>query len=295
MTTLNRILAVGAAGKFAGLVVPELVKRGAIVRGLVRNPEKAEEARANGVTEIAIGDLSDRAAIESALQGVDGVFYLAPAFLQDEAQVGMQLVEAAKAAGVRRFLFSGAIHPVISQLANHNGKPAVEEALIRSGMQYTLLQPGVFYQNMAPALPVAAEHGVFAEPFSSTSTLGRVDYRDVAEVAALALTGDALAYGTFELTAGENTDRDHVVRIMGEVLGREVKSVTPTFEQWAAMVHLPDAARPTQMLRAMYAYYDRHGLQGNSLTLRAILGREPRSLKAYFTELAQDQSLANSR
>ncbi len=287
MNSSNRILAIGAAGKFAGMVVPELVKRGAIVRGLVRNPEKAEEARANGATEIAFGDLSDRAAIEAALEGVDGVFYLAPAFLQDEAQVGVQMVEAAKAAGVRRFVFSGAIHPVISQLANHNGKPAVEEALIRSGMQYTLLQPGVFYQNMEPAFPVAAEHGVFAEPFSTLSTLARVDYRDVAEVAARALTDDTLAYGTFELTAGANSNRDEVVRLMGEALGREVKSATPTFEQWAAMVHLPDAPRPTQMLRAMYAYYDQHGLQGNSLTLRAILGREPRSLKDYFTELAQ--------
>lgn len=287
MTASNLILAVGAAGKFAGLVVPEIVKRGGTVRGLVRSQAKAEEARANGATDIAIGDLSDRAAVEEALRGVDGVFYLAPAFLPNEAQVGVQLVEAAKAAGVRRFVFSGAIHPVISTLANHNAKPAVEEALIGSGMQYTLLQPAVFYQNMGPAWPAAVEHGVFAEPFSARSTLARVDYRDVAEVAALALTDDALAFGTFELSAGENTDREHVARVMGEVLGREVKAATPSFEQWAAMVHLPDAEGPTQMLRAMYAYYDKHGLQGNSLTLRAILGREPRSLRDYFAELAQ--------
>jgi len=287
MTASNLILAIGAAGKFAGLVVPEIVQRGGAVRGLVRSEAKAEEARANGATEIAIGDLSDRAAVEEALRGVDGVFYLAPAFLPNEAQVGVQLVEAAKAAGVRRFVFSGAIHPVISALANHNAKPAVEEALIRSGMQYTLLQPAVFYQNMGPAWPAAVEHGVFAEPFSARSTLARVDYRDVAEVAALALTGDSLAFGTFELSAGENTDREYVARVMGEVLGREVKAITPSFEQWAEMVHLPNVDGPVQMLRAMYAYYDRHGLQGNSLTLRAILGREPRSLKDYFAELAQ--------
>jgi hypothetical protein len=37
----------------------------------------------------------------------------------------------------------------------------------------------------------------------------------------------------------------------------------------------------------MFAHYDHHGLVGSSLTLRAILGREPRTLRAYFEELAR--------
>jgi uncharacterized protein YbjT (DUF2867 family) len=52
------ILAVGAAGKFARLVVPALAARGAKVRGLVRNPAQAEVARQQGAAEVAIGDLS---------------------------------------------------------------------------------------------------------------------------------------------------------------------------------------------------------------------------------------------
>ncbi|TIU90484.1 MAG: hypothetical protein E5W03_00435 [Mesorhizobium sp.] len=42
-----------------------------------------------------------------------------------------------------------------------------------------------------------------------------------------------------------------------------------------------------QGLRAMFDHYDHHGLLGNPLTLRAILGREPRSLRAYLEELAR--------
>ena len=287
MNKTNLILAVGAAGKFAGLAVPEIARRGGTVRGLVPREAQAARARANGASEVAIATLDDRRAIEAALRGIEGVFYIAPALLEDEARVGVQFVEAAKAAGVRRFVFSAAIHPVISQLANHNGKPAVEEALIQSGMQFTFLHPGVFFQNMGDAWPAVVEHGVFAEPFSARSKLARVDYRDVAEVAARALTEDSLAHGTFELTAGDNSDREQVVRLMSEVLQREIAAASPSFEQWAAAVHLPVDGRPARMLKAMYAFYDQHGLPGNSLTLRALLGREPRSLTDYFTELAK--------
>jgi hypothetical protein len=39
-------------------------------------------------------------------------------------------------------------------------------------------------------------------------------------------------------------------------------------------------------MRRMFAHYDHFGLRGNALTLGAILGRAPRSRRAYFEELA---------
>ena len=74
------ILAVGAAGPFAGLVVPELAKRGAKVRGLIRDAKQGEGVLKNGAAEVAVGDLTDRASLDAALKGVDAVFYIAPAF-----------------------------------------------------------------------------------------------------------------------------------------------------------------------------------------------------------------------
>lgn len=54
----DRILATGADGKFAGLVIPELANRGAHVRGLLRKPDKADQVRQSGAAEIAIGGRS---------------------------------------------------------------------------------------------------------------------------------------------------------------------------------------------------------------------------------------------
>jgi len=268
------VLAVGAAGQFAGLVVPALVERGARVRGFIQDAAQGDAVRNHGAQEIAIGDLRDRPSVDAALQGVDAVFYIAPAFQDHEADLGIAMVDAAKAAGVSRFVFSSVIHPVLSALVNHGAKAPVEEAVLASDMEYIFLHPALFFQNLARSWPTVAKTGVFAEPWSTDTRFSRVDYRDVAEVAALALTSDRLNFGTFELCAEGDLDRRDVAAIMSEVLGQSIE----------AIVADPKDSSPAMQL--MFDYYDRHGLLGSCLTLRAILGREPRSLRAYFEELA---------
>jgi len=104
-----------------------------------------------------------------------------------------------------------------------------------------------------------------------------VDYRDVAEVAAMALTGDTLLHGTFELCAPGELNRYDVARLISDVSGRkiEAKKIDPD--------SLGDKANP---MRPMFEHYERVGLLGNSLTLHAILQHEPRTLRDYFIELA---------
>ncbi len=59
-------LVVGATGRFAGLVVPALARRGVRPRGFVRTPEQADTARVNGAGEIVLGDLRDGASLKAA-------------------------------------------------------------------------------------------------------------------------------------------------------------------------------------------------------------------------------------
>lgn len=279
------ILSVGADGRFAGLVVPELIRRGARVRGLVHQAENADKARTNGVTEVVVADLRDRQSLDAALAGVERVFYLAPVFQRDEAELGKGVVAAARQAGVRRFVFSSVIHPVLRELQNHFDKGPVEDAILNSGMEYTLLHPALFFQNYTAAWPAVVKTGVFAEPYSAERRMSRVDYRDVAEVAAVALTEDRLLYGTFELCAEGNLDRHDLAATMGEVLGRKVEAATLPFDAWAEKAKVPYGGEQLAELKAMYDWYDAHSLLGNPLTLRAILGREARTLRAFFEEL----------
>ncbi len=280
-----KVLMVGATGKFAGLVVPELTKRGAIVRALVRDGSKAEQAQHQGAAETAIGDLNDAASLRRAAEGVDAVFHINPAFAPDEAEMGVAMVEAAKATGVHKFIFSGVIHPSIAKMRNHSAKQPVEEALYESGMDFTVLQPTMFMQNVEGSWKTIVEKSRFALPYSKEKKASYVDYRDVAEAAALAATGDKLSYGTFELSAPGMYNRVEVAALMSEALRRTIEAGELSFDEWSAATQLP-AGPVRDGLQRMYADYDQYGFPGgNALVLRAILGREPRTLQQYFQEL----------
>jgi uncharacterized protein YbjT (DUF2867 family) len=194
-------------------------------------------------------------------------------------------VRAARGAGVRRIVFSSVFHSVLSHLDNHIQKPPVEEAVFESGMEFTILGPTHFYQNVTAVWPGVVETGVLAEPFSNDTRLARVDYRDVAEVAAIALTEDRLVNGTFELSADGGLTRYEIVAIIGEVLGRRVEARSVDIDTWLASSDLPQHGYAREARARLYNYLDSHDMVANPLVLTAILGREPRSLADFFTDL----------
>jgi uncharacterized protein YbjT (DUF2867 family) len=288
-----KVLMIGATGKYASLVLPKLKQRGVKVRALVRQ-SKSDAARQQGADEIAIGDLKDSDSLRAATTGVDGVFHINPAFAPNEAELGMAMVEAAKVSGVRKFVFSSVIHPSISKLINHSAKRPVEEALYESGMEFTVLQPTMFMQNFDSGWSAVLEQGRFSLPYSKHAKASYVDYRDVAEVAALALTEDKLGYGTFELCAPGMVNRIELAAMMSEAIGHPIEAGESPFDEWAEVSHIPNELRKN--LQVMYEDYDRYGFPGgNAIVLQAILGREPRSLRQYIDELANRKAAMRLR
>jgi uncharacterized protein YbjT (DUF2867 family) len=281
-----KVLMVGATGKYASHVIPELKQRGVTIRALVRDKDKIDAAQQQGADEAVVGDLNDAESLRAAASEVEGVFHLNPAFAPNEAELGVTMVEAAKAAGVRKFVFSSVIHPSISALSNHAAKRPVEESLCESGMQFIILQPTMFMQNFDSGWQAVVKKGQFALPYSKHAKASYVDYRDVAEVAAIALTSDRLDYGTFELCDAGMVDRMELAAMMSEALDSPIEAHEPTFEEWAQIAQIPIGAM-WEGMQKMYAHYNRYGFPGgNAVVLRAILGREPRPLRQYFYELA---------
>ncbi|MFJ4654447.1 NmrA family NAD(P)-binding protein [Nocardia sp. NPDC088792] len=278
-----QVLAIGATGQYAGLVVPALAAKGLQVRALVHDPAKADRVSNLEGVQIVGGDLRDRASIDAALKGVDAVFHVTPAFAADTVELGVGMVEAATAAGVGRFVFSSVYHPSLS-LVNHASMHPIEEALYRSPLAFTVLQPAMFMQGLAGSWATAREHGIFTAPYSKDSPMSFVDYRDVAEVAAIALSGDELAYGTFELAAGGVVTRTEIAAMMSRHAGRTV--VAQDVDPEVALANMPAGAM-RDGLTAMFRDYTAHGFRGgNNLVLRTILGRTPRTLDDYLGELA---------
>lgn len=278
-----KVLAAGAAGDSAGMVVRALADRGVEVRGLVHSAAKEKTARDNGATETVVADLTDRDALVSALHGMDGVFHVIPAFVDDEALAGVTMVHAAVEAGVKRFVFSGVYHPSLTDLSNHRAKQPAEQALFESDLSFTILQPSMFMAQLNGLIDAARDHGVISGPYSTGSAMAYVDYHDVAEVAAIALTGDRLVNGTFELSGPGMFTRSELADLLAGIVGRPVRAE-------ASAIALSDAMPPPMRdgLSKMLANYDRYGFHGgNSLVLETILGRPPMSVPDYLTQLAR--------
>ena len=273
-----KVLATGATGKFAGLVVPALVSHGIDVRAVVHDPDKKHIPLERGAVETVDADLRDPASLRAALDGADGVFLITPAFAPDATEMGLNLVAAAQAAGVRKIVYNGVYHPSLG-LANHASTRPIEAALYASVLDFTILQPAMYMQALEGAFEQALRSGTLVMPWSKHSRMTYVDYRDVAEAAALAFTGEQMSYGTFELAAPGMVDRVRLAELMTEAGGREVIA-----GDLAAGFTLPPGQ--PDGLGAMFAEYDRHGFHGgNPLVLSAVLQRAPRTVASYIAEL----------
>ncbi len=281
-----KVLVVGATGANAGMVVPALVERGIEVRGLVRVPSKTDAAVRAGASSTVVADLNDLDALTEAADGVDGMFGIIPAFVGNEAGIGVNMVRAASRAGVAKFVLSSVYHPSLTALSNHRDKQPAEAALYESDLDFTILQPAMFMQPLAGPWQSATRNGSITGAYSADARMAYVDYRDVAEVAAEAFVTDRFSYGTFELAASGMYTRHDLAGLMGEALGRPVTAGTAAFGDWADTMRLPPSLRDG--LRAMSSHYDQYGFHGgNGLVLTTMLGREPRTVPAFIDELAR--------
>jgi uncharacterized protein YbjT (DUF2867 family) len=213
-----RVLVTGATGNVGRLVVDQLLGNGVEIRALTNNPGKA--ALPSGV-EVAEGYLGEVATMPAALEGVDRL-YLAP--LPKTAQA---VVDLAVEAGVQRIVTlssSGAD-------GEAQGDPsawwfyAVERAVESApGIEWTHLRPGEFMLNALGWADSIRADGVVRAAYGAAS-YAPLDLTDIAAVAATALLQDGHHGKKYEMTGPESLSKFEKVRIIGEVLGREIRFV----------------------------------------------------------------------
>ncbi|WP_434301675.1 NmrA/HSCARG family protein [Corallococcus exiguus] len=150
------VLVLGATGQQGGGTARALVKDGWRVRALVRDPAstKARELEAAGV-ELVRGDMGDRASLDRAVAGAYGVFSIQPASPQvhygltddDEVRFGTSIADAAKAAGVKHFVYTSVLGLRSGTEVGHfESKWRIEEHVRASGLRATIVRPGTFME-----------------------------------------------------------------------------------------------------------------------------------------------------
>lgn len=204
-----RIVVAGGHGKIARIVERHLASRGDEVVGLIRNPDHAEDLRADGA-EPVLFDLENGTADELAqlLQGADGVVFAAGAgpgsgaARKDTVDRGgaVLLVDAAEAAGVQRYVMVSAINAdrggtgIEDEVyaAYMEAKKAADDDLMSRDLDWTVIRPGRLTDEPGTGDVTMARH----------TGPGSVPREDVARVVVAALDDPATSGLVAELISG---------------------------------------------------------------------------------------------
>jgi uncharacterized protein YbjT (DUF2867 family) len=250
------VLVTGATGRQGGATARALLAAGVPVRALVRDPAAigAKAIEALGA-ELVTGNLHDRASVISAAEGARAVFSVQmPAFtaagvdFEGEVTQGVNLIEAAKAAGVPQF-----VHTSVSGAGQHTEAPgwaegrwasmegtlgaktAIQDRVRAAGFpHWTLLKPAFFMENFLPSmgflLPRGVEGGIVSVVKPDTR-LSLIAVEDIGTAAAAAIAAPERFDGVELELAGDYRSMTEIAEVLSHALGRELPAPDLTEEE----------------------------------------------------------------
>jgi uncharacterized protein YbjT (DUF2867 family) len=279
------VLVLGGTGTVGSQVARELVQGGADVSVLTRDAKKPVPQGARVVT----GDLLDPETIRAAFRDRDAVF-LITALSAGECHEGLMAVNGCRLGGVKKVVFLS-VHRVdeAPHLPHFGAKLPIETAVQASGIPWTILRPNNFYQNDTWFKDAMLGYGVYPQPFGSVG-LSRVDVRDIAEVAALALTSDAAQNEIVNLVGPDVLTAEGTAATWGGVLGRKIAYGGNDLDAWekASLAYMPAFAAFD--FRLMYQFFQEKGLiatPADLARLTELLGHPPRRFEDFAAETAR--------
>lgn len=284
------ILVTGATGAVGRTVVEQLVKRGADVRALVRDPAKADLP--TGITVVQ-GDLLDVDTLRSAYSGVSTLFLL-NAVVPDEFTQALIALNATRQAGIERIVYLSVIHADLYVNVPHfAGKFGVERMIEQMDIKATILRPAYFISNDRTIKDVVTGYGVYPMPIGSKG-LAMVDPRDIGEIAAIELIRRERAPEPFPLhrinVVGPDTlTGTGVAGIWSEILGRRIAYAgddTAAFEQNLRQFMPSWMAYDMRLMADRFQTEGMVPVAGDVERLTKLLGRPLRSYRDFASEIA---------
>lgn len=238
--------------------------------------------------EVVQANLGDANECSNLVNGATTVYYVGPPFHPHELEYGINMVDAAVKESRKpdtrfsHFIFSSVLHAELRKLLNHDCKRLIEEYLVESGLQYTILQPSHYADNAIMRLISQKESAepVFAAAHDPSVAFSFSCVRDHAEVSAKVIQErERHFYATYPLASTMPMKYTEYIRSVGEVLNVTFQVKQIPYEEAVQMYckiifgsdEVDQAWRdgPERLL----LYYNRRGIVGNPGILEWLLGR----------------------
>jgi len=275
------ILVTGATGLNGSELVRRLSERGVAVRALVRDGSKAAWLKTLPNVEIVEGDMARPETLAGPLRGVDRAMLISSS---DRAMLDVQtnFIEAAKRAGVGHVVKLSGIMPELDsdfRFARMHGE--IEQRLEASGLAFTHLRSGEFMPAYFRQVPSIAAKSAFFLPMDD-ARIASMDVGDLAEVAAIALTGSGHEGKTYRLTGPQALTMAEVAEALSAATGKTIRyvNISPQEHKSANLGH----GMPPYLADALVELFAerRNGKEGQVFPDTAtILGRAATSFAEF--------------
>jgi uncharacterized protein YbjT (DUF2867 family) len=292
------ILVVGASGLLGFEICRTLRARGAAVRALVRAGSIRKDDLAALGAEIAMGDLKDAPTLETSCRGIDVVVTTANSLQSRRAGDNLQsvdrdgqlaLLEAARRAGVRRFLYLSAPSHLRTLSEFLRIKRLVEREVRGSGLEWIILQPAGFMEVwFSPALGFDLAGGRARIVGTGDHAASFVSIVDVAKVAGEAAARPELARRDLPIGGPEAISPNEVVRLAEAVTGRrfKIQRVPVAALKLVRAVLSPFAPIPASLLSLAIETAENGGVL-DTTSLWRDLGLTPTTVRGFLEAAAR--------
>ncbi len=279
------LLISGATGMIGGLLVDALVEREVPLAAMVRPGWDVGRLADRPGVKLVEGDFDDPRSMERALRGVGRAFLVTNSSERTEGQQ-KAFVQAAQAAGVRHLVKLSQLHASAdSPVRFLRYHAAVEAAIEESGVPYTFVRPNLILQAYLPFAPMIAA-GVLQAPVGE-ARVSVADARDIAAVAATALTEDGHEGRTYDVTGPAALTHAEIAAAFGDAAGHEVLFQSVPAETFVAT--LKQTGMPVWQAEGLaedYAHYERGEAAGVSADVERVTARTARSVRGFAADYA---------
>jgi NAD(P)H dehydrogenase (quinone) len=282
------ILITGATGQFGSKAIDHLLRKGgnsSEISALVRDVEKAKSLTEKGI-ELRVGDYNDHGSLVNAFDGIDKLLLVSSNDRQgfeNRARQHIDVINAAKEAQVNHIVYTSFVRkPQFEDsaiAAFQDSHVQTEDALKKSGINYTILQNGI-YLEMIPVFAgdKVAETGTILFP-AEAGKASFVLREDLAEAAAHVLLTESHENKTYQLTNSQSITFYEIADALSISLAKEVKYNSPSVDEFETLLR---KAGVPDLYIGMFTMWGSALAQGTmdveDDTLHAFLGRKPTSM-----------------